>query len=259
MSRKINIFFTLIALASLLFAINCGQAKDENQSPQNVIISLIGGGDGDLSVDYDADTGIATYQYETNIDETGHLYSYVFGDQTTAGYNIDTLGHIHFQIFPNADTGEFEGDWGSVILNRYRVSYRRTDGRAIPGVDVPYPFDGACHVYLKAGETGDIALPTMLLVRGTAKDEPPLSKLTRQHYGEDSFLTVATIEFWGKDLMDNAVYVRGDTLLQFLLIDGYGFGGGGGDDNGDDEDNEILNSNPFAPSRIGRSLTPRNR
>jgi hypothetical protein len=30
-----------------------------------------------------------------------------------------------------------------VTINRYRVEYRRTDGRNTPGVDVPFPFDSA--------------------------------------------------------------------------------------------------------------------
>src|SRR5262245_30341838 len=30
-----------------------------------------------------------------------------------------------------------------VTINRYRVEYVRADGRNVPGVDVPYSFDGA--------------------------------------------------------------------------------------------------------------------
>ena len=31
----------------------------------------------------------------------------------------------------------------AMTINRYRMSFRRADGRNTPGVDVPYPFDGA--------------------------------------------------------------------------------------------------------------------
>src|SRR5688572_13977722 len=31
----------------------------------------------------------------------------------------------------------------AVTINRYRVTFRRSDGRNTPGVDVPFPFDSA--------------------------------------------------------------------------------------------------------------------
>lgn len=257
MNRKINILITLIAAVCLFFAMGCGQAEYENQSPQNVVITGVGGGDGDLSWTID-EFGII-YTYETNIDNWGMLYSYVFGDQTTAGYNIDTLGRVKLKIFPNADSEDFDGEWGSIILKKYRITYRRTDGRATPGYDVPYPFDGACHIYLEAGSDDELEYEPIILVRGTAKDEPPLSFLTRQHYGEDSFLTEIVVEFWGNDLAGNAVYAQGRSLLEFLLIDGYGLGSGfdpdNGNGNGDDDDNEetgmFMSGNPFSPSKSG--------
>ena len=34
-------------------------------------------------------------------------------------------------------------DNSSMTITRYRVTYRRADGRNVPGIDVPYAFDGA--------------------------------------------------------------------------------------------------------------------
>jgi hypothetical protein len=33
--------------------------------------------------------------------------------------------------------------FGDIVVERYRVTYVRADGRNTPGSDVPYPFDGA--------------------------------------------------------------------------------------------------------------------
>ncbi len=32
-----------------------------------------------------------------------------------------------------------------ITVDRYHVTFIRSDGRNKPGVDVPYPFDGALH------------------------------------------------------------------------------------------------------------------
>ncbi len=214
MSKKINILFAIIAAVCIFLAIGCGQAEDENQAPTTLRITNIAGGD------YIDDSGKLT----TNCTENtgGLLTAYVIGDQTTVGYNYDTLGRVTFQLMLNAESADFEGNWGSVILDTYRVSYRRTDGRATPGLDVPYPFDGACNVYIQSPEAGgdpeEVILNWVLFVRGTAKDEPPLSWLHNQDDGEDTFISEIILDFWGKDLMGNSVHVCGKNLIEFRSI-----------------------------------------
>ena len=61
-----------------------------------------------------------------------------------------------------------------VTVTRYRVTYRRSDGRNTPGVDVPYAFDGAATGTIPSG--GALTLD-FELVRHVAKEEPPLAQL----------------------------------------------------------------------------------
>src|SRR5215208_6983296 len=61
-----------------------------------------------------------------------------------------------------------------VTITRYRVSYRRTDGRNTPGVDVPYGFEGAATVTVDGTGPAVLALE---VVRVQAKQEPPLRNL----------------------------------------------------------------------------------
>jgi hypothetical protein len=67
----------------------------------------------------------------------------------------------------SAPPGVFE----SVNIERYEVSYRRSDGLHAEGVDVPYRITGNITQFVPAGGEGDIAI---IVVRHTAKDEPPL-------------------------------------------------------------------------------------
>ena len=61
-----------------------------------------------------------------------------------------------------------------VTINRYRVIYRRADGRNTPGVDVPYGFDGAATGTIPVGGTLKLGFE---LVRHVAKEESPLIQL----------------------------------------------------------------------------------
>jgi hypothetical protein len=63
-----------------------------------------------------------------------------------------------------------------VRLTRYEVSYRRSDGRGVEGVDVPYTISGNMTITVPAG--GDATIFSVDLVRHQAKLLPPLSNIT---------------------------------------------------------------------------------
>ena len=79
----------------------------------------------------------------------------------------------------------------AITVDRYRVQYLRADGRNTPGVDVPYPFDGAFTVTVSQSAT---ALFT--LVRVQAKREPPLAGIASNGTRLSTF---AEITFYGHD------------------------------------------------------------
>ncbi|MBM3772346.1 MAG: hypothetical protein FJW27_13910 [Acidimicrobiia bacterium] len=58
----------------------------------------------------------------------------------------------------------------SVTINRYRVVYRRADGRNTQGVDVPYAWEGAATVTVPEGGNASMGFE---LVRHAAKRESP--------------------------------------------------------------------------------------
>lgn len=96
-----------------------------------------------------------------------------------------------------------------VTINRYRVTYRRADGRNTPGVDVPYPFDGA--VTGTVTTAGSVAL-VFEMVRHIAKYEAPLIQLKSS---PTIISSIAEVSFYGQDRVGNDVSVTGTVLIEF--------------------------------------------
>jgi hypothetical protein len=133
-------------------------------------------------------------------------------------------GHLDSDVLPLlADSGQAEftliardqsgqtspSDLNSVTVNRYRVVYRRTDGRNVPGADVPYSFDSAVTVTVPVSGTATAAFQ---LVRTTAKDEAPLRALARSGEVID---VIAEVTFYGKDISGKDVSVAGSVGITF--------------------------------------------
>jgi hypothetical protein len=96
-----------------------------------------------------------------------------------------------------------------ITITRYRVTFRRTDGRNTPGLDVPYSFDGA--VTFTVPSTG-VVTAGFELVRNSAKQEAPLRALTTNGA---IISTIAEVTFYGRDQAGNDVSVSGAITVDF--------------------------------------------
>lgn len=97
----------------------------------------------------------------------------------------------------------------AVTIERFHITYRRSDGRNTPGVDVPYAIDGVTTATIPADGTAKFGFD---LVRNTAKHEAPLAALVN----DDSLITtIAEVTFYGHDLAGNAVSVTGYIEVTF--------------------------------------------
>jgi hypothetical protein len=97
----------------------------------------------------------------------------------------------------------------AVTITRYRVVYRRTDGRNNQGVDVPYAFDGGVTGTVPPGGTATLSFE---LVRHTAKKESPLVQLIEN---PTIIATIAEITFYGQDQVGNDVSATGMLQVNF--------------------------------------------
>jgi hypothetical protein len=96
-----------------------------------------------------------------------------------------------------------------VTVTRYTVTYRRNDGRNTPGVDVPYPFDGAVTGTISGSATTTLAFE---LVRHQAKETGPLVQLISSG---NIITTIADVTLYGKDQVGNDVSVTGSMVIEF--------------------------------------------
>lgn len=97
-----------------------------------------------------------------------------------------------------------------VMITRYRVTYVRADGRNVPGVDVPYPFDGAAN-FLVPSDGSDVEW-SFIVVRHQAKVESPLRELSLTG---QLFSVLAQIDFFGHDSAGRSIQVTGYLNITF--------------------------------------------
>jgi hypothetical protein len=99
----------------------------------------------------------------------------------------------------------------AIIVNRYEVSYYRSDGRANQGVDVPYAISGDLTASVDAATSGTVSL-TIEVVRRQAKLEPPLIELVPS--GQALIVTMfAKITLYGTTIAGESVTASGSMQI----------------------------------------------
>jgi hypothetical protein len=115
---------------------------------------------------------------------------------------------------PNVTVGSTVQD---VVVNRYEVSYSRSDGRATQGVDVPYSISGTLAVTVPAASSGTTSM-FIEVVRRQAKLEPPMIELVPS--GQALIVTMfAKVTLYGTTLAGENV-----TASATLQVDMANFG-----------------------------------
>ena len=141
---------------------------------------------------------------------SGGFKSFVESDVVTNGSRFEDLGQaVLFLEMKNPSIPASPTNF--ITLDSYRVTFIRADGRNTPGVDVPYPFDGAA--------TGTVTDATKLqhvfvLVRAQAKLEAPLKALAGGG-GAVVISTIAEVTLYGRDQAGNNVSVTGRISVNF--------------------------------------------
>ena len=181
---------TIAAVVSVWCA-GCGDLAQQGRSPVQLVIVELQGSPGDEN----------TFGAFLNSDVlTGGT---VFGDvgQVTITSILKDPGVPGIGTTPSAVN--------SVTITRYRVVYRRADGRNTPGVDVPFGFDGAVTFTIRGGDEVET---TFELVRPSAKVEAPLFSLRSN---ANILTTIADVTFFGRDLAGNDVQATGSIQVNF--------------------------------------------
>ena len=140
--------------------------------------------------------------------------TFLESDVLTNGSVFDDIGRVTTRLAlkdpgtPESPTSPTSANF--VTVTRYRVVYQRTDGRNAPGVDVPFPMDGAVTFTVVSGpQTAEF-----ILVRASAKLEQPLRPLVGGG-GAIIINTLAEVTFYGKDQTGAEVIATGTITVNF--------------------------------------------
>jgi hypothetical protein len=189
----------------IVTSISCGDVLRQSRASSYLVIDSLAGIRGNTSVGTPAT--VLTSDVITNITSPAPCTPAapcptIFSDPGQA------IMHIALKDLGTAATPTTATQVNAITLNRYHVEYVRADGRNTPGVDVPYPFDGALTVTV-ATNSSTFGFE---LVRIIAKEEAPLIQLVRSN----QFITAfARVTFYGRDQAGNDTSATGSIQVDF--------------------------------------------
>ncbi len=196
----------MVALA-VLATTSCGsELTRTGRSPAYLIIVSITAASG-------AQPG--TFGTQLNSDVLTLVDQTILGQQVRVPTVFNDLGRATLRLAlknpGTATTPTSPTTINEITVTRYRVSFKRSDGRNTPGQDVPYGFDGGLTATVGAASTATVSFD---LVRHTNKVEPPLRNLIDSG-GLVQINTIAEITFYGRDQAGNEVAVSGFITVNF--------------------------------------------
>lgn len=193
------------AVALAAGAASCGDVVRQDRAPVTIVIDSMEAASG---ADPGTMSGFLLSDVQTlveqQVDGETRMVPTIFNDvgQATMRLIAKDAGNGAVSLSPTP--------WNNVTLNRYHISYLRTDGRNTPGVDVPFPVDGAVTVTLSSTPT----VVPFEMVRHQQKLEQPLRSLA--NFGGRLFIsTIAEITFYGADQVGNSIQVKGAINVSF--------------------------------------------
>ena len=155
-----------------------------NNSPVNLIIASVNGG--------------------------SPLRSDVLREGSVFNDNVDLAIAVRFKNL----TIEPPSVPNAVIIERYDIKYRRSDGRGVEGQDVPYSISGNVTAAYDVKSSGTDPL-SLEVVRVQAKLEPPLRNLVTVTGGGMVVTMFADITLHGRTVSGQAVTAQGHLQIDF--------------------------------------------
>ena len=193
------------AVVALLGSVSCGDVVRQGTSPVFLVVDSIqaasGAAPGEMG-------GFLLSDVQTLVDQT------IGGQTVQVPVIYNDVGEVTLRLLAK-DAGNGLNSLAPTPLNavtirRYRINFIRADGRNTPGVDVPYPVDGA--VTATISQTPSVV--PFEVVRHQQKLEQPLKSLA--NFGGRLFIsTIAEITFYGADQVGNEVQVKATMSVSF--------------------------------------------
>ena len=182
--------------ATVVAAAACGDVVRSSRAPVMLIVNSVGGGTAGTSP---LNSDVVTNRTSPAPCSPATPCPTIFNDPGTASLTV--IMKDVTVVAPSSNN--------RVTITRVHVEYRRADGRNTPGVDVPFPFDGAATATIAAGATGSVAFE---LVRHDAKLESPLVQL---NFNLEVINVIADVTFYGHDQVGNELSASGNIFIAF--------------------------------------------
>lgn len=189
-----NVLKLLVIVPILFLLFSCNPLEDDSKSDSLLVVLKI--------VSTDIEESEANF-LESDVVEIGDQGEAIVSDDAA----IVTFTAKTLDPAPLLGTSHYN----NIYVERYVVSYSRSDGKNQEGVDVPYSFDGAMSALVELDSQVDVSF---IVVRAVAKLEPPLIDL-RDGRGEGQLKVTAKIDFYGKDTIGNRVKATGYLSIFF--------------------------------------------
>jgi hypothetical protein len=200
MMSRTRLFHRSLFLAAVVVSSSCGDMVRQGRSPVFLTIDSLTAAQGHKPTQF---TGTLFSDVITNVTSPAPCST-----ENPCPTIFNDVGQVVLRLTPK----DFEVPTttnNQVTVTRYRVTYRRADGRNTPGVDVPYGFDGAVTGTVPA--SGNLTLG-FEIVRHSAKQESPLVQLIR---ASAIINTITEVTFYGTDQVGNEISVTGQILIDF--------------------------------------------
>lgn len=201
-----RVLAALLVVATALGLSGCGSTATSGRSPAFLIIESMQGASG---AEPDSFGSVLFADSQTIVERQ------INGQTVRVPTVFSDPGRVVFRVGlkdPGTPTSPTQpSPMNEITVTRYRVAFRRSDGRNTPGVDVPYGFDGGFTATVPASGTASAGFE---LVRHQMKEEPPLRNLIGGG-GAGLISTIAEVTFWGRDQAGNEVTVSGNITVNF--------------------------------------------
>jgi hypothetical protein len=202
---RMRIINRILAAVAAVAAASCGDVVRSGRAPVFLVIDSLQGARGSDAQKF---TSNLSSDVITNITSPSPCSDTtpcptIFGDAGEAVLRLSPkdIGSPTAPATPSSNN--------EVTITRVHVSYRRTDGRNTPGVDVPFGFDTAATGTVPASGTATIGFT---LVRNTAKQESPLVQLETNGI---IISTIADVTLIGRDQVGNDISATGSIGIDF--------------------------------------------
>jgi hypothetical protein len=189
MKKTLSFIQVSVLIMVVLFFSSCSKlSKDTRSNSKLIIVNL---------------TGTNLLGEETNYLQSDVLTAnlVVTSDAAKAAFTAELL---------NPGAAEFS-QYNDIMVTRYVVSYTRSDGKNVEGVDVPYSFEGYLSALVSIGTSTEV---NFIVVREVAKLEPPLVGL-QDGRGDGVLQVKARVDFYGHDLANKSVTATGYLTIFF--------------------------------------------